>query len=91
MAAGLAMIVIAVGLFVGVATLDFDTRLRMSIWTGFAVMVGAFALVGIGATISALFTWNATSVLVYRAGEKGLYYEFWSRAYQEYLTSPTTE
>ena len=85
MAAGLAIIAIAAGLFIGFASLDRDVKLRMPVWVTFAVVVGALILVLIGGIVSALFTWHATSVLVYRAREGGLYYEFWSPDYQEYL------
>jgi len=85
MAAGLAIIVIAAGMFIGFASLDHDVKLRMPVWVTFAVVVGALVLVVIGGIVSALFSWQATSVLVYRAREGGLYYEFWSPAYQAYL------
>jgi len=85
MAAGLAIIAIAAGVFIGFASLDHDVKLRMPVWITFAVVVGGFILVVIGGIVSALFSWQATSVLVYRARESGLYYEFWSPVYQEYL------
>jgi len=85
MAAGLAIIAIAAGFFIGFASLDHDVKLRMPVWVTFAIVVGALILVVIGGIVSALFTWHATSVLVYRTRENGLYYEFWSPVYQEYL------
>ena len=85
MAVGLAIIAIAAGLFIGFASLGDDTKLRMPVWITFAVVVGGLFLVVIGGIVSALFTWNATSVLVYSTRENSLYYEFWSSDYQEYL------
>ena len=66
-------------------SLYFANVSRMPVWVTFAVVVGGLILVVIGGIVSALFTWNATSVLVYRTRENSLYYEFWSSDYQEYL------
>ncbi len=85
MAVGLGIIAIAAGVFVGFASLDHEVKLRMPVWVTFAVVVGSLMLVLIGGAVSALFSWRATSVLVYRAPKNGLYYEFWSPSYQEYL------
>jgi hypothetical protein len=88
-AAGMALIAMAIALFVGTASIDHDTKLRMPDWVDLAVIVGSFTLIIIGGAVSALFTWNATSVLIYSAREHGLYYEFWSGHYHDFLKTET--
>jgi hypothetical protein len=85
MIAGLAIIGLAVGAFIGFVLMDHDSRLRMPVWVTFAAVVGTLMLAIIAWVVSDSFTWHATSVFVYRTREGGFYYEFWSADYQEYL------
>jgi hypothetical protein len=55
------------------------------VWAALAAVIGSLILVVFGGAVSALFTWRAASVAVYRLGEDRLYYEFWSAQYQESL------
>jgi hypothetical protein len=77
--------VTAFGIFAGLASMDQETKLRMSVWVTFAAVVGLLIMFAVGGTVSSLLTAKATSVLAYHTREGYLYYEFWSPKYQEYL------
>ena len=85
MLAGVGIILLAVAVFVGFASVDRAPKLRMPVWQDFVVVVGGLVLVIIGGVVSAWCTWKSLGVLVYRFADGLLYYEFWSPKYYEYL------
>ena len=85
LAAGIALFLLAAGIFAGLMSMDDAARLRMPTWVTFTIIVGCFVLVAVGCGVSALFDWRSLSVMIYRVPGGLMYYEFWSDRYYDFL------